>query len=131
MVARLRKLYELTGHTGLVFPSPQGLKQPISEQTATAALHRLGYKGRQSMHGFRATASTMMHEAEWLHEAIETQLAHVGDATRHKNSSKAYNHAKYMDYRERMMRTWATFLEELTAWQSEAGPLPRLPKYPT
>jgi integrase len=60
-----------------------------------------------SAHGFRATASTIMHEQGWQPEVIEAQLAHLtGTAT-----SRAYNRSIYLSERTRMMQSWADYLE--------------------
>jgi len=62
-----------------------------------------------SAHGFRSTASTLLHEKGWKHGVIEVQLAHLtGTAT-----SRAYNRSIYLEERTRMMQEWADFLDEL------------------
>lgn len=128
VVTRLRALHRFTGHAGWLLPSERGWGQPMSEGTANQALKRLGYKGIQVAHGFRSTASTIMHEAQWIHLAIERQLSHI-ELGRGK-SAAAYNYAEYLDYRVRMMRTWANYLDALAAWKPDIAPLPRLPREP-
>jgi integrase len=46
-----------------VFASPQRPKQPISTNAMIQVLYRMGYKGRATVHGFRATASTYLNES--------------------------------------------------------------------
>ncbi len=60
-------------------------------------------------HGFRSMASTLLHELDWPHAAIELQLDHVhGDKV-----SAAYNHAEHLEVRTKMMQAWADYLDEL------------------
>jgi integrase len=62
-----------------------------------------------SAHGFRATASTILHEQGWQPEVIEAQLAHLtGTAT-----SRAYNRSIYLADRIKMMQSWANQLDAL------------------
>jgi len=71
----------------------------------------LGYtKDEFVPHGFRAMFSTVAHEkSNFKHEVIETQLAHsVGNSV-----SQAYNRAKYLDERIKMMQWWSNYLNDL------------------
>jgi integrase len=43
------------------------------------ALRRLGYEGRQTGHGFRHIASTILNEHGFDENHIEAQLSHVKD----------------------------------------------------
>jgi integrase len=62
-----------------------------------------------STHGFRSSASTILHEQGWNHDVIEVQLAHLtGTAT-----SRAYNRSLYLTERKKMMQEWADYLDEL------------------
>ena len=109
-VAILRELQPLTGHGRYVFPSIRGPRDPMSENTITAALRRLGYTGDEMTdHGFRSMASTMLHEQGWNTDVIERQLAHA-----ERNRVKAaYNHAEYLPERRKMMQAWADYLDGL------------------
>ncbi|MGA8740095.1 MAG: site-specific integrase [Terracidiphilus sp.] len=50
---------------------------PMSNMAILMALGRMGYKGRQTGHGFRGLGSTVLHEShKFSHEMIETALAH-------------------------------------------------------
>jgi len=93
-----------------VFPSIRTTKRPMSNNTVLAALRRLGYaKDEMSGHGFRAMASTVLHEKGWPSDVIERQLAHS-----ERNSIKAaYNHAQHLPERQRMMQAWADYLDSL------------------
>lgn len=84
--------------------------RPMSENTVSAALRRLGYDGdTMTAHGFRAMASTRLNEMGWAPDVIERQLAH---AERNKVRA-AYNRAQYMPERRKMMQAWAEYLDNL------------------
>ena len=107
----LRKLHPLTGHGTLLFPGERSHDRPISDNTLRAALLTLGYgPDVQSVHGFRATARTMLAE---IHDVdplvIEAQLAHaVKDA-----NGRSYNRTTYLKHRATMMQQWADYLDKL------------------
>lgn len=64
-VAILKDLQPLTGRGRYVFPGVRSLRSPMSENTITAALRRMGFSGTEmSGHGFRGTASTLLHEMD-------------------------------------------------------------------
>lgn len=108
-VAALRELHELTGHRDLVFPSRDTPRRPMSENTVNLAIGRMGFKGRQTGHGFRHLISTALNERGYNRDWIERQLAH-GD----QNEIRAvYNKAEYLDQRREMMQAWADYLDTL------------------
>lgn len=112
-VAILRDLHRLTGHGALVFPGERDHARPISENSVRTALISLGYTSeRQTWHGFRATARTMLAERlECDPLLIEAQLAHaVKDA-----NGRAYNRTSYVEQRAKMMQAWADYLDGLRA----------------
>lgn len=107
----LRKLHPLTGHGTLLFPGERSHDRPISDNTLRAALLTLGYgPDVQSVHGFRATARTILAEVlDFDPLVIEAQLAHaVKDA-----NGRAYNRTTYMKHRAVMMQQWADYLDKL------------------
>ena len=106
----LKEIKPLTGQGRYVFPSLRSSIRPMSNNTVLAALRRMGYaKDEMSGHGFRAMASTILHEQGWPSDVIERQLAHA-----ESNSIKAaYNHAQHLPERRRMMQEWADYLDEL------------------
>ena len=109
----LRKLHPLTGHGALVFHGERSHDRPISDNTLRAALMTLGYgPDVQSVHGFRATARTLLAEELSIDPlVIEAQLAHaVKDA-----NGRAYNRTQYLKHRTGMMQTWADYLDKLAA----------------
>ena len=107
----LRKLHPLTGHGALCFHGERSHARPISDNTLRAALLTLGYgPDVQSVHGFRATARTLLAEELNIDPlVIEAQLAHaVKDA-----NGRAYNRTQYMKHRAGMMQQWADYLDKL------------------
>lgn len=106
-IAVLEELRELTGKHELVFPGQSNLKRPMSENTMLYAMYRMGYHKQATVHGFRATASTILNESGFTPDAIERQLAH---AERNKVRA-AYHRAEYLEERRRMMQWWADYLE--------------------
>ncbi|MDO5674275.1 MAG: tyrosine-type recombinase/integrase [bacterium] len=109
-VAVVEEIRPLTGRGRYVFPSLRSGDRPMSDNTVLAALRRMGYaKEEMSGHGFRAMASTLLHEQGWPSDVIERQLAHT-----ERNSVKAaYNHAQHLSERRRMMQEWADYLDRL------------------
>ena len=73
------------------------------------AMYRMGYHGRATVHGFRATASTILNEKGYRSDVIELLLAHV-----EKNQVRAaYNRAEYLDERREVLQWWADYLDSL------------------
>lgn len=110
-VAILEELRPLTGGHELVFPNQHKSVGMMSENTILYALYRMGYHGRSTGHGFRATASTILNENGFRPDVIERQLAH----TETNAVRKAYNHAQYLPERQEMMQWWADFLDRMRA----------------
>jgi integrase len=109
----LKEVKKVNGVYKYVFVSPVSTIKPLSENTLNMGLMRIGYKGVMVSHGFRHTASTILHEHISEHgfhtEVIERQLAHA-----ERNGVKAaYNHAEYIKERTALMQWWADFLDKL------------------
>ena len=82
----------------------------MSENTVNASLRRIGCSKEEiCAHGFRAMASTILHEQGWPSDVIERQLAHKeGNAIK-----EAYNHARHLLERVKLMQHWADYLDGL------------------
>lgn len=110
-LAILAELRPVTGSGRYLFPSLRSPSRPMSENTVTAALRRLGFDGEtMTGHGFRATARTILDEVlgfrpDW----IEHQLAH---AVKDPNG-RAYNRTAHLADRAVMMQAWADYLDGL------------------
>lgn len=85
------------------------VKKPISENTLNQALESLGFKGRLTSHGIRATIATALNEYGYPKAWIDAQLSHA-DA---EGGGAAYNHAEYIEQRRRMMQDWADRLDQM------------------
>ncbi len=112
-VAILKSLHTYTGNRPFVFPSLLKRDRTISDATLRTALASMGYGADvQSVHGFRATARTML--AEQLDEnplVIEAQLAHAVKDT----NGRAYNRTQYLKQRQTMLQAWADYLDRLAS----------------
>ena len=110
-VALLRELQPLTGSGRYAFPSTRSDKRPMSDVTLLAALRRLGFSKEQAtVHGFRATARTILDEVLGFRpDLMEHQLAHaVRDA-----NGRAYNRTAHLEARRDMMQKWSDYLDQL------------------
>jgi integrase len=106
---------ELQIHTGggrFVFPALGRHMRPMSENTISVALRRIGYSNEQmTAHGFRSLASTLLNEQGWNPDLIELQLAH-----KERNKVRAaYNRAQRLAERRQMMQAWADYIDGLRA----------------
>ena len=109
-VEMLRELHPLTGGGEWVFPGLRNAKRPLSEAGVSAALAAMGYKGRQTWHGFRATGRTILRQVlKYPADVIEAQLAHVGQITH----GGAYDRATHLEERTAMIQHWADYLDRL------------------
>lgn len=120
-VAMLRHLQPWTSRSRYVFPGGRSAHRPMSENALNAALRRVGYaKGEVTVHGFRATARTLLDEVLGFRpDYIEHQLAHqVRDA-----NGRAYNRTTFLEQRRVMLQRWAGYLDELRAGEAKVVPL--------
>lgn len=103
---------EISKHSGdreYLFPNNVSFAKPMSNNTMIFAMYRLGYHSRATVHGFRATASTILNENGFRADVIERQLAHS-----ERNEVRAsYNHAQYLTERTDMMQWWGDYLNKL------------------
>ena len=110
-IALLRDIHPLSGRQKYVFASNQGTTRcpHISRESIGAAIRRMGYQGQHTAHGFRTTASTLLHEQGFHSDMIERQLSH-GEQNKVK---AAYNRAQHLPERRLMMQSWADYLDRL------------------
>lgn len=113
-VDTLKEIQALTGHPRLVLPSQQGEGRVMSENTIGILLKRMGYKDRQTLHGFRASARSLLSERGWSEAALERQLDHAErDAV-----VAAYARSQHLDERRRLMADWGRFVAALEAGEN-------------
>jgi integrase len=114
----LTQLRAISGSREFVFPNEHHPLRPMSENTILFALYRMGYRGRATGHGFRATASTILNEQGWDPDVIERQLAH-------KEANKvraAYHRAEYLSDRKRLLQHWADYIDRQRRGESRVAP---------
>jgi Site-specific recombinase XerD len=106
-VAELLLRRRRSSNNRFVFPGERR-GQPISENTMIYACYRMGYRGRQTVHGFRGLGSTWANEAEcYRPDWVEMALAHADE----DEVRGAYNSALYLTPRRRMLQDWANHLD--------------------
>lgn len=106
----LTELRPLTGAYPLLFPGRNDRTKPLSNMAFNMALGRLGYRGRQTGHGFRHIASTTLRENGFAKEHVEAQLSHAEDGV-----AGVYNKATYLEQRRAMLQWYADHLDKLAA----------------
>lgn len=103
-------LRHLTGAYPLLFPGRSDTTKPRSNTVFLMALRRLGYEGRQTGHGFRHLASTILNENGFDSQHVEAQLSHVKEGVR-----GVYDKSTYLAQRREMMAWYADHLDRLAA----------------
>ena len=106
----LNALKPLSHGSEYLFPNNSTLSKPIGHTTINNIIDRLAISGARFVpHGFRATASSILNEANFRHDVIERQLAH-----KEGNKVRAvYNQAEYADERREMLQWWANYVDSL------------------
>lgn len=107
-LAILEQLKDISGHREYIFAGQVDPAKHMSNNTILQALASMGYKGKMTGHGFRALAMTTIKERlDYRHEVVDRQLAH---APKNKIDA-AYDRAKFLKERQKMMQEWADFLD--------------------
>ena len=103
-LALLRKLHELSGGQGYVFPGQP--KKHLSALAMLITLERMGRRGDITVHGFRSTFRDWAAEStDFPSELAEMALAHaVSDKV-----EAAYRRGDMFVKRHKFMAAWATF----------------------
>jgi integrase len=108
----LKKMQHYSCPEGYVFPQVRNPEKAMSENTLLYFSNRLGYAGRNTIHGFRSVASTVLNESrKWHPDVIELQLAYQES----NKVRKAYNRAEHLDERRKMMEWWSDYVDSNTA----------------
>lgn len=107
-IALLEVMRPISGNRDFVFPSHKDPRLPTNNQTANAALKRMGFDGLLVAHGLRSIASTTLNEQGFDSDLIEAALAHVD-----KNEvRRAYNRTDYLERRKPLMIWWSNHIEQ-------------------
>lgn len=107
-LALLERMRPISGHRPFVFPGYRNPLGHINDQSANAALKRLGYGGRLVAHGFRSLGSTTLNEQGFNPDAIEAALSHADE----NEIRRAYNRSDYFEQRVIMMGWWSNHIEQ-------------------
>ncbi len=103
----LERIRPISSHREFIFPADRDPKKHVNDQTANAAIKRMGYHKKLVAHGLRSIASTTLNEQGFDPDVIEAALAHID-----KNEvRRAYNHAEYLERRRVMMAWWSEHIE--------------------
>jgi len=108
-LALLPGLRELSGHTDRMFPSGGNAGGVISENTINNLFRRIGYADKQSHHGLRASARSLLSERGWTTEALERQLDHKEA----NQAVAAYARGQHLDERRKFMADWGALVAAL------------------
>ncbi|MCE9957166.1 integrase domain-containing protein [Aeromonas rivipollensis] len=107
-LALLELMRPISGHRPFVFPGSRNPMTHINDQSANAALRRLGYGGRLVAHGLRSLGSTTLNEQGFNPDAIEAALSHTDE----NEIRRAYNRSDYYEQRVIMMGWWSNHIEQ-------------------
>ncbi|WP_298016946.1 integrase arm-type DNA-binding domain-containing protein [uncultured Castellaniella sp.] len=108
-VTLLRSLRTKSCSNSMLFPNHRDTDRELAASSFNHAIERLGYGGRFSAHGFRATATTLLGLLGYPDKLVDLQLAH-----RRRDTSRApYDHARFVGSRTLLMQDWADILEAL------------------
>jgi integrase len=102
-----QQLHSLACGSRFILPHHGDLNRPMGQSTLNAMFNRMGYQGSLTVHGLRATASTILNEQGFRPDIIERQLAH----TERNKVRASYNHAQYFEERQKMLQHWANYLD--------------------
>ena len=104
----LDEIHPYSGHLDILFPSALDPTKPVAENTWSYAMHRMGYKGIASPHGFRTLGSTELNGTnQWSVDAIELQLAHIDT----NKIRAAYNRGDRLPERRKMLQWLADYYD--------------------
>ncbi|ENY2593006.1 integrase domain-containing protein [Enterobacter hormaechei] len=103
----LDSMKAISGHRDWVFPSIKSPLNHMHEQTANAAIIRMGFGGELVAHGMRSIARTAAEESgKFRTDVLEAALAH----SKKDEIIAAYNRAEYLKEREILMQWWSDYV---------------------
>lgn len=117
IAADLRTWRAVTGGRGFVFMSPTGRKHITHESIEKALRVTLGYEGRHSVHGWRASFSTLARDHGFAKEIVELALDHETDSA----TVRAYDRGERLAERKKLAAWWDA---ELSSAQHGAKVIP-------
>jgi integrase len=102
IAAELRTWRAITGGRGFVFQSPTGRKHITHESIEKALRVTLQYEGRHSVHGWRASFSTLARDHGFSKDVVELALDHVTDSA----TVRAYDRGERLKERKQLCEWW-------------------------
>jgi integrase len=108
-IAKLKEIKQKFPSHHCVFNNGNPM-ETVRDNALIEAIYWMGYKGKMSVHGFRAVASTILNEHNFRPDVIEKQLAH----NEQNQVRRAYNRAQYVEERREMMQWWSDYLEKIS-----------------
>ncbi|HBW3434367.1 integrase domain-containing protein [Klebsiella pneumoniae] len=104
----LDSMKAISGHREWVFPSIKAPLNHMHEQTANAAIIRMGFGGELVAHGMRSIARTAAEESgKFRTDVLEAALAH----SKKDEIIAAYNRAEYLAERAILMQWWSDYVQ--------------------
>ncbi|SAK93988.1 integrase [Caballeronia pedi] len=102
-------LRAIRGRSEFVFPNHRTEGMPMGASALHSAMRNIcDGKEAHTPHGFRSTASTLLHEKGYNSDVIEAQLAHKRPGVR-----GIYHRGDYLAERREMMAFWSQYLSDL------------------
>lgn len=108
-MARFRELKTFADRSEFVVPAPYARRKAISDMTLSMSLRRMGFEGKQTVHGFRAWLSTKARErGQFGRDVVEAALAQTvaQDAT-----EAAYLRSSFLEQRVGLMTWWGAWID--------------------
>ena len=103
----LDSMKAISGHREWVFTSIKAPLNHMHEQTANAAIIRMGFGGELVAHGMRSIARTAAEECgKFRTDILEAALAH----SKKDEIIAAYNRAEYLTERVVLMQWWSDYI---------------------
>lgn len=102
----LQVMEPVSRHRPWVFPSIRKPLEHMHQQTANAALIRMGFGGELVAHGMRSIARTA-GAGHFPREVLESALAHQKE----DEIEAAYNRSDYLEQRRPLMQWWGNYVD--------------------
>lgn len=112
-VEALREMHARSAGEEYVFPPQARQKTPhLSRDALSKALRDMGFRGKHTPHGNRASLRTLGRERLGIDvDVLEAQLAHAPK----DEVEAAYARVKFKEQRREVMQAWADYLDRLRA----------------
>lgn len=109
-VELLRRLRAINPNSDFILPNRLEPRRRASQTILAKAFDSMGYVGKFSPHGVRATGRTILGEQGHPKDVLERQLAHQD-----KKHVRAYDQGDRLEARRVVMQGWADYLDGLRA----------------